>query len=524
MNHFLFTLQAKDPGGARAGVLRTPHGLIETPIFMPVGTQATVKNMSPEELEGLGAEIILSNTYHLFLRPGAEVVAELGGLHKLMQWNRPILTDSGGFQVFSLSSLRTITDEGVTFRSHLDGSKRFLGPEESIAVQEALGSDIAMAFDECPPGDAAPALIDQATRRSTAWLRRAIQSKTRDDQALFGIIQGGVDVERRKRHLDEVCSFDLPGYALGGLSVGESTEDMRRIVREITPLMPSDRPRYLMGVGTPEDLVESIAAGIDMFDCVMPTRNARHGTLFTEKGRIHITNASFARDPGPIEPGCDCYACTKYSRAYLRHLFMAQEGFGLRLATIHNLRHYLRLVQGARAAIVRGEYDVFRAKFWEGRTERVKVSPAVRRVGGPPKPAGKAGAALGVARGELQKAGRGPGASSGAAEKAGRGPGEARGAGERAQGSGRAAGGALQPSGTSAGKTLGSPERAEGAVLVAAHSLDTLPGAEGAPVQALVGALGGVVVAAQELGASLLGEKDDPNAAGALPDEEESRG
>lgn len=371
MTYFPFTLQASDPSGARAGLLKTPHGEIQTPIFMPVGTQATVKNLSPEELEGLGAQIILSNTYHLFLRPGAATVAELGGLHRLMRWERPILTDSGGFQVFSLSALRTINDQGVTFRSHLDGSKHFLGPEESIKTQEALGADIMMAFDECPPGDATPEVIERAVSRSTAWLKRAIAVKSREDQALFGIIQGGTDLALRRRHLEEVCSCDLPGYALGGLSVGESTAAMRTVVGEIAPLLPRDRPRYLMGVGTPEDLVESIAAGVDMFDCVMPTRNARHGTLFHAKGRMHITNAVFARDPGPIEDGCDCYACTRYSRAYLRHLFMSKEGFGLRLATIHNLRHYLRLVTGAREAILRGEYASFRARFWDGR-ERAK--------------------------------------------------------------------------------------------------------------------------------------------------------
>lgn len=371
--HFSFALEASDPSGARAGTLRTPHGQIETPIFMPVGTQATVKNLSPDELVALGAQIILSNTYHLFLRPGPEIVSQLGGLHRFMRWERPILTDSGGFQVFSLSSLRKITDEGVSFQSHIDGSKRFLGPEESIKTQEALGSDIMMAFDECPPGGAERGVIEEAMRRSSLWLKRAVAVKSREEQALFGIVQGGVDLALRKRHLEEVCAFDLPGYALGGLSVGEPIPAMREVVKEITPLFPRERPRYLMGVGTPEDLVESIGAGVDMFDCVMPTRNARHGTLFTRAGKLHITNASFAKDEGPIDEGCGCYACQRFSRAYLRHLFVAQEGLGLRLATLHNLWYYLSLVKGARAAILQGEYQNFRQAFYQARSTDAKA-------------------------------------------------------------------------------------------------------------------------------------------------------
>jgi queuine tRNA-ribosyltransferase len=365
--HFSFEVEANDPTGARASRFKTPHGEIETPIFMPVGTQATVKNVSPEELKALGAQIILSNTYHLFLRPGADVVSEMGGLHQFMRWDRPILTDSGGFQVFSLASLRKITDEGVAFQSHIDGSKRFLGPEESIKTQEALGADIIMAFDECPPGGADKKVIMEAVRRSNLWLQRAVNIKSRDDQALFGIVQGGIDVELRKMHLEQVTTFDLPGYALGGLSVGEPIPEMRKLIKEIAPLMPKDRPRYLMGVGTPDDLIESINEGIDMFDCVMPSRNARHGTVFTKTGKLHITNATFARDKAPIDEGCGCYACVNYSRAYLRHLFVAEEGLGLRLATIHNLWYYLNLVKGARAAITRGEFAQFRQGFYEAK-------------------------------------------------------------------------------------------------------------------------------------------------------------
>jgi queuine tRNA-ribosyltransferase len=369
--HFSFEVEANDPSGARAARFKTPHGEIQTPIFMPVGTQATVKNVSPEELKALGAQVILSNTYHLFLRPGADIVSEMGGLHSFMNWDRPILTDSGGFQVFSLASLRKITDAGVAFQSHIDGSKRFLGPEESIKTQEALGSDIMMAFDECPPGGAEKGVILEAVRRSNLWLERAVAVKTREDQALFGIVQGGIDVELRKRHLEQVSAFDLPGFALGGLSVGEPIPEMRKVIRAVAPLMPKDRPRYLMGVGTPEDLIESINAGVDMFDCVMPTRNARHATLFTTEGKLHITNASFARDKGPINEGCGCYACQNYSRSYLRHLFVAEEGLGLRLATIHNLWYYLNLVTRARAAITQGEFAQFRQHFYQAKKSPV---------------------------------------------------------------------------------------------------------------------------------------------------------
>jgi queuine tRNA-ribosyltransferase len=366
MSGFSFEVSAKD-GAARAGRFVTPHGAIETPIFMPVGTQAAVKNLSPEELCGLGAQIILSNTYHLFVRPGADAVAALGGLHRLMSWGRPILTDSGGFQVFSLEGLREVSDAGVTFRSHLDGQKLFLGPEESIAVQEALGADVIMAFDECPPGGASREVVERAVRRSTDWLRRCISAKRRSDQALFGIAQGGADLSLRRAHLEEIAALDLPGYALGGFSVGEPVPVMRELISVLAPLMPAGKPRYLMGVGTPEDLVESIRAGVDLFDCVMPTRNARHGTLFVRAGRLHLKNAAHARDPGPVEEGCGCYTCLRFSRGYLRHLFMAGEALGARLATIHNLHYYLDLVGRARAAITRGEYESFRSDFYKGR-------------------------------------------------------------------------------------------------------------------------------------------------------------
>ncbi len=341
-------------GKARAGILTTPRGEIETPIFMPVGTAGTVKAMTPGELRAppLDARIILGNTYHLYLRPGLEVVRAHGGLHNMMGWERPILTDSGGFQVFSLSKLRDLDDDGVTFRSHIDGSSHRFTPERSIEIQAALGSDIAMAFDECPPGDAPVEVIEQAMRRTTAWAHRCLATPRAPGQALFGIVQGGTHAELRRRHLAELAPLPFDGLALGGLSVGEAPSEMYRVLDEVAAELPADRPRYLMGVGTPDDLRHAIAAGVDLFDCVMPTRNARNGMLFTSTGKVAIANARHRTDTAPLDADCPCETCRTTSRAYLRHLYKAREILYMRLATLHNLTHYLRLVRALRSAIV----------------------------------------------------------------------------------------------------------------------------------------------------------------------------
>lgn len=363
---FEYRLIARCPEtGARAGEFVTPHGVIETPVFMPVGTQATVKAMTPEELTGLGAQIILSNTYHLYLRPGADLVAEAGGLHSFMGWKGPILTDSGGFQVFSLSALREISDDGVAFRSHRDGSSHFMTPELSVAVQEKLGSDIAMCFDECVPWPTTAEEADRAVTRTTAWARRCLEAHDRDDQALFGIVQGSVFDELRRRSARELIKLDFPGYAIGGLSVGESHADMYRILDVLGPVLPEEKPRYLMGVGFPANLVEGIARGIDMFDCVLPSRNGRNGTLFTSFGRMNIKGARFERDFGPIDGACDCYVCRNYSRAYVRHLHRSGEILGARLCTWHNLHFLVHLVGQARRAILDGTFPAFRRSFLE---------------------------------------------------------------------------------------------------------------------------------------------------------------
>jgi queuine tRNA-ribosyltransferase len=341
-------------GKARAGVITTPRGEIETPIFMPVGTAGTVKGLTVDELAAppLDASIILGNTYHLSLRPGTDVVTALGGLHRMMAWPRPILTDSGGFQVFSLAALGKIDDDGVTFRSHIDGAALRLTPERSIEIQATLGSDIAMAFDQCPPGDAPRAVIEAAMARTTAWAARSLAAPRAPGQALFGIVQGGIHVDLRRRHLAEIAALDFDGIALGGLSVGEAPAEMYRVLEAFAAELPADKPRYLMGVGTPDDLRQAIACGVDMFDCVMPTRNARNGQLFTSSGKVVISNAKYRLDPGPLDPECPCETCARYSRAYLRHLFMAQEILFMRLASLHNLTHYLRLVRALRAEIV----------------------------------------------------------------------------------------------------------------------------------------------------------------------------
>ncbi|HUM11717.1 MAG TPA: tRNA guanosine(34) transglycosylase Tgt [Myxococcaceae bacterium] len=336
---------------ARRGRIHTAHGTVETPVFMPVGTQATVKAVGQDDLRALGAEIVLGNTYHLMLRPGEELVGALGGLHRFMAWDRALLTDSGGFQVYSLAQNRKITEEGASFQSHLDGSRWLLTPERSIQIQETLGADVIMAFDECPPSKAERAYLEESLARTTRWLHRCAAAWSRGQSALFGIVQGGLDLELRRRHVAEVCAVELPGYALGGYSVGERPEEMHASVAEVAPLLPVDRPRYLMGVGTPVDLVGAIAAGVDMFDCVLPTRCARNGLLFTTQGRLNLRNRAHARDERPADPACSCYTCRTHSRAYLRHLFAADELLALRLATLHNLHHYLELMRQARQAI-----------------------------------------------------------------------------------------------------------------------------------------------------------------------------
>ncbi|WP_018130829.1 tRNA guanosine(34) transglycosylase Tgt [Effusibacillus pohliae] len=351
--------------GARRGRLHTPHGTIETPVFMPVGTQATVKAMSPEELKEIGAEIILSNTYHLFLRPGHEIVREAGGLHSFMNWDRAILTDSGGFQVFSLSDLRKITEEGVEFRSHLSGEKLFLSPEKAIEVENALGADIIMAFDECPPYPATREYLKDSLERTTRWAKRCKQAHRRPhDQALFGIVQGGMERDLREQSVMELLELDFPGYAVGGLSVGEPKPLMYDVLAFTTPLLPKDKPRYLMGVGSPDDLFEGVIRGIDMFDCVLPTRIARNGTCMTSIGKVVIRNATYVRDWEKLDPNCDCYTCRNYSRAYIRHLIKADEIFGLRLTSYHNLYFLVDLMRKIRLAIEENRLLEFKKEFY----------------------------------------------------------------------------------------------------------------------------------------------------------------
>ena len=351
--------------GARRGVIHTPHGDIQTPIFMPVGTQATVKSMTPEELKAVGAQIILSNTYHLFLRPGHELVKEAGGLHKFMHWDRPILTDSGGFQVFSLGALRTISEEGVEFRSHLDGSRQFLSPEKAIEVENALGADIIMAFDECCPYPSTYEYTKKSMERTTRWAKRCKEAHKREnDQGLFGIIQGGFFKDLRKQSLEDLVKLDLPGYAIGGISVGEPKEEFLDILNYTAPLMPENKPRYLMGVGTPDYLIEAAIAGIDMCDCVLPTRLARHGTAFTSKGKIVVRNATYERDFSPLDDECDCYACKNYTRAYIRHLVKTNEILGIRLLSIHNIKFLTNLMDKVRIEIENDNLGSFREEFY----------------------------------------------------------------------------------------------------------------------------------------------------------------
>ena len=366
MTAITYELVKKDERtGARAGIIHTPHGSFPTPIFMPVGTQASVKGVSPDELRDLGAGIILSNTYHLFLRPGMDLIREAGGLHKFMHWDRAILTDSGGFQVFSLGDLRKITEEGVTFRSHIDGSKKFLSPEVSMEVQMALGSDIVMAFDECVPYPADYDYAKKSTERTIRWLKRCKEAMTAPNQGLFGIVQGGMYKELREWSARETTAMDLPGYAVGGLSVGEPKELMYEMLEYSTSLLPQDKPRYLMGVGTPDCLVEGVQRGLDMFDCVYPTRVARNGMAMTWTGRLVMKNAQFTHDHHVLEEGCGCYACRNgYTRAYIRHLVRANEIFGLRLLSLHNLYFLQDFMRRMRQAILDDRFTEFRSDFF----------------------------------------------------------------------------------------------------------------------------------------------------------------
>jgi queuine tRNA-ribosyltransferase len=361
---FGFTVMARS-AGARRGRLVTPHGDVETPVFMPVATQGTVKTLTQRQVEELGVPILLANTYHLMLRPGADRVASLGGLHRMMAWDRAILTDSGGFQVASLAALRRIDDEGVTFRSHLDGSLHALSPEKAVAIQEKLGSDIAMVLDECVLYPAEPSDIRRAATRSLAWAKRCRDAHRRHGQALFGIVQGGVDEGLRRDNARALIELDFPGYAIGGLAVGEPKELTRAVTEVSTEELPDERPRYLMGAGTPGDLVESVARGVDMFDCVLPTRNARNGTLFTSRGKLAIKNARYADDHGALDPECRCYTCTRFSRAYLRHLFVAKEMTARTLNTIHNLHFYLELMRRIRTAIDEDRYPALARELAE---------------------------------------------------------------------------------------------------------------------------------------------------------------
>lgn len=363
----------KTSGGARRGVFTTAHGAVQTPVFMNVATQAAIKGgLSAFDLEGVGCQVVLSNTYHLHLRPGQDVVRAMGGLHKFMRWNGPILTDSGGFQVYSLSKLRSIREEGAYFSSHIDGRKIFMGPEESMQIQSALGSDIAMAFDECVENPSSHDYVKESADRTYRWLLRCRDEINRLSrgpdtvnraQVLFGINQGGIYTDLRRRHMAQIVDLDLPGYAVGGLAVGESADEMYGILESVVPLIPANKPRYLMGVGTPSNILESVARGVDFFDCVLPARNARHGHLFTNNGVINIKNAKYERDESPVDCECACPVCATFSRAYLRHLFKAEEMLAMRLSVMHNLFFYNDLFSNIRTAIERGEFDDFTRRF-----------------------------------------------------------------------------------------------------------------------------------------------------------------
>ncbi|UNL42298.1 tRNA guanosine(34) transglycosylase Tgt [Ligilactobacillus agilis] len=352
--------------GARLGQITTPHGTFDTPMFMPVGTQASVKAMAPEELKEMGAGVILANTYHLWLRPGEDLVEEAGGLHQFMNWDQGILTDSGGFQVFSLAELRNITEEGVHFKNHLNGQKLFLSPEKAIAIENALGADIMMSFDECPPFFESYDYIKKSIERTSRWAERGLRAhKNPQTQALFGIVQGGGHKALREQSARDLVSLDFPGYSIGGLSVGESKAEMNHVLDFTTPLLPENKPRYLMGVGSPDALIDGAIRGVDMFDCVLPTRIARNGTCMTSKGRLVVKNAKYARDFRPLDEKCNCYACRNYTRAYIRHLLKTDEIFGLRLTSYHNLYFLLDLMRKIRAAIKEDRLLDFRAEFFE---------------------------------------------------------------------------------------------------------------------------------------------------------------
>jgi queuine tRNA-ribosyltransferase len=364
---------------ARTGVFTTPHGPLHTPTFMPVGTQATVKSLSPDELRDLGAQCILSNSYHLHLRPGSKLVAKMGGLHRFMGWDRAILTDSGGFQVFSLAHLRRIGEQGVAFRSHIDGSEHFFSPESVMQIEEELGADIIMAFDECAPYPSEREYVIQAMERTHRWAERCLQAHARPDQALFGIVQGGTHPDLREQSARTLTAMGFKGFGIGGLSVGEPKGIMYSVLEQTTVHLPEDRPRYLMGVGSPEDLVECVARGVDMFDCVLPTRIARNGALFTRSGRLNIRNARYQDDPLPIEEGCGCYSCRNFSRAYLRHLIKSDELLGLRLTTIHNVHFLMELVREIRTSIGNGCFAALREQFLAGYTPVEEEARAANR-------------------------------------------------------------------------------------------------------------------------------------------------
>ncbi|MBL8063616.1 MAG: tRNA guanosine(34) transglycosylase Tgt [Anaerolineales bacterium] len=370
---FEFKITSKN-NRARTGIFSTPHGELTTPVFAPVGTQATVKTLTPEHLKDINASLVLSNTYHLYLRPGDELVRDMGGLHNFMQWHRPMLTDSGGFQVFSLAQTRKVDEDGVTFKSHIDGSTHRFTPEKSIVIQENLGADIIMAFDECAdPND--HAYIKKAMERTHRWAERSLKAKTRLDQALFGIVQGGVDPTLRAESATFIASLDTPGIAIGGLSVGETKQEMHDMLDVVTPLLPENKPRYLMGVGTPEDLINGVLRGVDIFDCVLPTRLARHHSAFVPEGRLNLMNASFSRDERPIDPTCDCYACRTFTRAYVRHLIVAKELLAGTLISIHNLRALIRLMESIRSYIADGSFETRAPELlsqWSNNAKRIK--------------------------------------------------------------------------------------------------------------------------------------------------------
>lgn len=357
--------KSEGSSGPRLGEMRTAHGVVETPVFMPVGTLGTVKTLTPEELQHLGATLILANVYHLYLRPGVEVISSLGGLHRFMHWDGPLLTDSGGYQILSLAKLRTISEEGVVFRSHLNGDQHFLDPEKVVALQEALGTDILICLDECPPFPAPEEQVRRAADLTLKWAKRSLAARNRSEGALFAVVQGGMSPSLRREQAQALREMAFDGYALGGLSVGEDKETTFAMVEATTPELPGDRPRYLMGLGTPEDLVEGVARGVDMFDCVLPTRNGRNGMAFTAGGRLIIKNAAFTRDPRPLDEACGCYSCRHYSRAYLRHLFVSREILAYRLLTLHNLYYYLNLMDRMRRAVAQGQFAAFRREFYQ---------------------------------------------------------------------------------------------------------------------------------------------------------------